>query len=113
MLNIFCIVQTVLQTFKIKGTLPLRLSNTTKAEFANTVDPDETAHNNCSQSGFRKHHSCNIALINHKDRWLSSIDKGDIIGAVFFKANHSMLLIIICFLKKLQHIYLRRSAANN
>ena len=37
-----------------------------------------------SQSGFRKHHSCNTALINLIDRWLNSIDKGDIIGAVFF-----------------------------
>ena len=27
-----------------------------------------------SQSGFRKHHSCNTALINLIDRWLNSID---------------------------------------
>ena len=37
-----------------------------------------------SQSGFRKHHSCNIALIHLADRWLNCIDRGDIIGAVFF-----------------------------
>ena len=37
-----------------------------------------------SQSGFRKHHFCNAALINLIDRWLSSIDKGDIMGPVLF-----------------------------
>lgn len=37
-----------------------------------------------SQSGFRKHHSCNTALINLVDKWLKSIDKGEVIGAIFF-----------------------------
>ena len=37
-----------------------------------------------SQSGFRKNHSCNTALISLLDKWLKSIDKGEIIGAVFF-----------------------------
>ena len=52
-----------------------------------------------SQSGFRKRHSCNTALINLIDRWLNSIDKGDIIGAVFFDlrkafdvVDHDLLL---------------------
>ena len=52
-----------------------------------------------SQSGFRKHHSCNIALIHLTDRWLNCIDKGDIIGAVFFDlrkafdvVDHKLLL---------------------
>ena len=52
-----------------------------------------------SQSGFRKHHSCNTALINLIGRWLNSIDKGDIIGAVFFDlhkafdvVDHDLLL---------------------
>ena len=52
-----------------------------------------------SQSGFRQHHSCNTALINLIDRWLSSKDKGDIIGAVFFDlrkafdvVDHDLLL---------------------
>ena len=30
-----------------------------------------------SQSGFRKHHSCNTALIKLLDTWLKSIDKGE------------------------------------
>ena len=37
-----------------------------------------------SQSGFRKNHSCNTALINLLDKWLKNIDKDEIIGAVFF-----------------------------
>ena len=37
-----------------------------------------------SQSGFRKNHSCNTALIILVDKWLNNIDKGEIIGAIFF-----------------------------
>ena len=37
-----------------------------------------------SQSGFLKHHSCNTALIKLVDTWLKSIDKGEVIGAIFF-----------------------------
>ena len=37
-----------------------------------------------SQSGFRKHHSCNTALINLVDKWLSNIDKGEVAGAIYF-----------------------------
>ena len=36
------------------------------------------------QSGFRKHHSCNTALIKLVDTWLKSIDKGEVIRAIFF-----------------------------
>ena len=37
-----------------------------------------------SQSGFRKHHSCNTALIKLVDIWLKSIDNGELVGAIFF-----------------------------
>ena len=52
-----------------------------------------------SQSGFRKGHSCNTALINLVDKWLKSIDNGEIVGAVFFDlkkafdvVDHELLL---------------------
>ena len=52
-----------------------------------------------SQSGFRKHHSCNTALINLVDKWLSNIDKGEVVGAIFYDlkkafdiVNHELLI---------------------
>ena len=36
-----------------------------------------------SQSGFRKHHSCNTALIKLVDNWLKSIDNGETVGHYF------------------------------
>ena len=57
-----------------------------------------------AQSGFRKKHSCNTALINLLDKWMKSIDAGDVVGAIFFDlrkafdvVNHDILL------QKLQH----------
>ena len=37
-----------------------------------------------AQSGFRPRHACPTALINSVRKWLKNIDKGDIVGAVFF-----------------------------
>ena len=34
-----------------------------------------------SQSGFRKHYSCNTALINLVDKWLKNIESGEITGS--------------------------------
>ena len=54
-----------------------------------------------SQSGFRKHHSYNTALINLVnlfDKWLNAIDRGKIIDAIFFDfkkafdVSHEILL---------------------
>ena len=52
-----------------------------------------------SQSGFRKHHSCNTALINMVDKWLNSIDKGEVVGQIFYNlkkvfyiVNHELLI---------------------
>ena len=36
------------------------------------------------QSGLRKNHSCNKTIINLVGNWLNNIDKGGIIGAMFF-----------------------------
>ena len=52
-----------------------------------------------SQSGFRKDHSCNTALINLVDKWLKHIDNGEVVGAIFFDirkafdvVDHELLL---------------------
>ena len=52
-----------------------------------------------SQSGFRKHHSCNTAVIKLIDSWLKSIDNGELVGAIFFDlkkafdvVDHKLLL---------------------
>ena len=37
-----------------------------------------------AQSGFRKHHSCHTALIKLINDWLSHIDRGNIVAAIFF-----------------------------
>ena len=34
--------------------------------------------------GFRKHHSCNTALVNLIDKWLKSISEGELVGAILF-----------------------------
>ena len=52
-----------------------------------------------SQSSFRKHHSCNTALLSLLDKWLKSIDKGELVGAIFLDlrkafdvVDHELLL---------------------
>ena len=51
------------------------------------------------QSGFRKHHSCQTALIKALDDWISAVDKNAIVGTLFLDltkafdlANHAILL---------------------
>ncbi|MCG7875530.1 MAG: reverse transcriptase family protein [Candidatus Thiodiazotropha endolucinida] len=52
-----------------------------------------------SQSGFRQKHSCQTALIKLVDQWMSCIDKGDLVGALFIDfrkafdvVDHSILI---------------------
>ena len=51
-----------------------------------------------AQSGFRKDHSCQTALIKLINDWLSHLDMGNIVGAIFFDlkkafdVDHEMLL---------------------
>ena len=52
-----------------------------------------------NQSGFRQKHSCQTALVKLIDKWLSCIDKGDIVGTLFVDfrkafdlVDHSILI---------------------
>jgi len=46
-----------------------------------------------TQSGFRKHHSCQTALINIVDSWLKCIDEGNLIGSVFIDLKKAFDLV--------------------
>ena len=48
---------------------------------------------NEKQSGFRKHHSCQTALIRLVDAWLSNIDGGHLIGTVFLDFKKAFDLV--------------------
>ncbi|MCG7876956.1 MAG: reverse transcriptase family protein, partial [Candidatus Thiodiazotropha endolucinida] len=59
-----------------------------------------------AQSGFRKYHSCQTAMINLIDKWLKSIDNGESIGAIFFDlrkafdvVDHDLLLKKLVYYK--------------
>ena len=63
-----------------------------------------------NQSGFRPKHSCQPALIKLVDQWMTCIDNGDIVGALFIDfrkvfdlVDHSILL------DKLSHYTFRDS----
>ena len=43
-----------------------------------------------TQSGFRKNHSCNTALVRLIDTWLKDVDEGKLVGTVFL--DHQILL---------------------
>lgn len=58
-----------------------------------------------TQSGFRRRHSCQTALVKLIDKWMSCIDKGDIVASLFVDfrkafdvVNHSILLRkLVCY----------------
>ena len=54
-----------------------------------------------AHSGFRKHHSCQTALIKLINDWLNHIDRGNIVGATFFDLILKLLMLLImkCFCK--------------
>ena len=65
------------------------------------------------QSGFRHKHSCNTALVKLIDQWMSSIDKGDMVGTLFIDfrkafdmVDHSLLI------KKLAYYKLSNTSLN-
>ena len=72
-----------------------------------------------AQSGFRKHHSCQTALIKLINDWLKLIDQGNVVGAIFFLpknafdvVDHEILLQNLFFMAfkarrliGLNHIY--------
>ena len=53
-----------------------------------------------AQSGFRKHHSCQTALIKLTNDWLSHIDKGNIAGAIFSTSEKLLILLTMKYFCK-------------
>ena len=68
---------------------PISISNTLSKLFEKHVStelPDFLKRNDIlhkSQSAFRPGYSCQTALINMVQKWMTALDKGDIIGSVF------------------------------
>ena len=46
-----------------------------------------------SQSGFRRKHSCQTALVKLIDQWMAGIDKGDTIGSMFIDFRKAFDLV--------------------
>ena len=46
------------------------------------------------QSGFRKRHSCQTALMQITDDWMTAIDKQEIVGTVFLDLSKAFVLVL-------------------
>ena len=53
-----------------------------------------------AQPGFRKQHSCQTALTKLINDWLSHIDKGNIVGAIFFDLKKLLMSLIMKYICK-------------
>ena len=64
------------------------------------------------QSGFRKNHSCNTALINLVDKWLTNVDQGEIIGAIFFDLRKAFDVVDHQLLEKVNSYHFSINSVN-
>lgn len=60
-------------------------------KYTHSLKKTNIIHN--KQSGFRKNHSCNTALISLIDTWLKDVDSGKIIGTVFLDLKKAFDLV--------------------
>jgi hypothetical protein len=67
-----------------------------KAFFQNT----KIKHDKYIQSGFRKNHSCNTAILRLNDAWIKDIDNGKMIGAIFLLDLRKAFDLVVIFLEK-------------
>lgn len=52
------------------------------------------------QSGFRKNHSCQTALVKLVDEWIGAIDKNEFVGTIFLDLSKAFDLVLLRKLRK-------------
>ena len=58
-----------------------------------------------TQSGFRRNHSCETALIHMVEKWLKALDKGELVGVIFVDFRKAFDLVDHSILLKKLEIY--------